>query len=133
MPNEKEKIIALTDEQRTIIAIQNLYRENERLKAENERLSKAAAPAEGPKDALLEKLCRKVAFKSLAGYALENEAKKAESYEDFAKKIEYADFGFWGNDEAKEIAKDIPLSRFASYFGEELRETYEKARAGKGE
>lgn len=133
MPNEKEKVIALTEEQRTIVAIQNLYRENERLKAENERLCKAAAPAEGPKDALLEKLCRKVAFKSLAGYALENAAKEAEGYEEFAKKIEYGDFGFWGNDEAKEIAKDISLNRLVSYFNEELKEFYDKAQAGKGE
>lgn len=132
MTSKKEKI-ALTEEQKAIVAIQNLYRENERLKAENERLSKAAAPAEGPKDAPMEKLCRKVAFQGLAGYALENAAKEAESYEEFAKKIEYADFSFWGNEEAKEIAKDIPLSRFASYFGEELREAYEKAQAGKGE
>ena len=125
MTSKKEKT-ALTEEQKALIAIQNLYRENERLRA------KAAAPAEGPKDALLEKLCRKVAFKSLAGYALENAAKEAKSYEEFAKAIEYGDFGFWGNDEAKEIAKDIAFSRFASYFDEELREAYESARAGKG-
>lgn len=133
MPNEKEKVIALTDEQRTIVIIQNLYRENERLKAENERLCKAAAPAEGPKDALLEKLCRKVAFKSLAGYALASAANEAESYDEFAKKIEFGGFWFWGNDEAKEIAKDIPLNRFLSYFDAELKEFYDKAQAGKGE
>ena len=130
MPNKLETAIALTEEQRTIVAIQNLYRENERLKAENKRLSNVAE-ADGPKDALLEKLCRKVAFKSLAGYALENAAKEAKSYEEFAKAIEYGDFGFWGNDEAKEIAKDIAFSRFASYFDEELREAYEKAQKEK--
>lgn len=133
MPNEKEKVIALTDEQRTIVAIQNLYRENEKLKAENDRLSKTAAPAEGPKDALLEKLCRKVAFKNLASYNLKDAAKKAKSYEEFAKKIEFDDFRFWDNDEAKEIAKDIPLNRFLPYFDEELKELYEKAQAEKGE
>lgn len=133
MPNEEEKVIALTDEQRTIVVIQNLYRENERLKAENERLSKTAAPAEGPKDALLEEMCRKVAFKSLVGYALESVAKKAKSYEEFAKKIEFDDFRFWDNDEAKEIAKGIPLNRFLPYFDEELKELYEKAQAEKGE
>lgn len=127
MPNKEEKAVALTEEQRTIVTIQNLYRENERLKA------KAAAPAEGPKDALLEKLCRKVAFKSLAGYALASAANEAESYDEFANKIEFGGFWFWGNDEAKEIAKDIPLRRFLSYFDEELKELYDKAQAGKGE
>lgn len=127
MTSKKEKT-ALTEEQKAVIAIQNLYRENERLKAENERLSNAAE-AEGPKDALLGKLCRKIAFRKLAGYGLVNAAKEAESYGEFAKKIEYGDFIFWDDGEAKEIAKGIAFDQLASYFGEELKEFYEKAKA----
>lgn len=133
MPSKEEKVIALTDEQRTIVTIQNLYRENEKLKAENKRLS-SAAEAEGLKDALLGEMCRKIAFARLAGYGVNSKAKKAESYEGFAKSICFGDFDFWDSDEAREIAKGIAFNAFVAYFDAELRAFYEEAKAeAKGE